>query len=99
MARLKFDGVIEAVHYLPGGKIATVRAYERHGLVWSDHVLLERKELVERLERGKRFMTGERKEYLGNVFETSQKVRLSQGSVVTDGQAAERDNLAGVPIF
>jgi hypothetical protein len=99
MARLKLDGVIEAVRYQPGGKIGIVRAYERRGLVWSDRVLLERKELVERLEAGKRFMTGARQQYLGAVFETDQAVRLAQGSVVTDGQAAGQDSLDGVPIF
>ena len=99
MARRKLDGVIEAVRYQPGGKIEVVRAYERRGAVWTDRLLLGRKELVTRLEQGKRFVTGERKIYLGAVFEARQAVRLVEGSVVTDGQSKEQDSLAGVPIF
>ena len=48
----KFDGVIEAVRY-KSGKIEVVRAYERRGATFSDHVLLDRKELLERLRGGK----------------------------------------------
>ncbi|HEX7540861.1 MAG TPA: hypothetical protein VF352_01905 [Anaerolineales bacterium] len=99
MVRKKLDGVIEAVRYTPGGKIAVVRAYERHGVVWSDHVLLERNELSERLMRGKRFVVGERKIYLGSVFETGTVVHQIEGNIVTEGQTSARDLLAGVPVF
>jgi hypothetical protein len=99
MARKKFDGVIETVRYHPDGKIALVSAYERRGAVWSDHILLERSELIERLKQGKRFVTGRRKQYLGGVFETGPAVRLVQGVLVTDGPAAQHDLLTGVPIF
>jgi len=99
MAQKKLDGVIEAVRYTPGGKIAVVRAYERHGVVWSDHVLLERKELSQRLEQGKRFVVGERKLYLGSVFETGTAVRQMEGNIVTEGQTSGRDLLSGVPVF
>lgn len=99
MARTKFDGVIEAVRYTPGGQITLVRAYERRGAVWSERILLGRNELVGRLKQGKRFVTGQRKEYLGSNFQIGQTVRFMQGSVVTDGQASEQDHLAGVPNF
>ncbi len=99
MARPKFDGVIEAVRYDPDGRIALVSAYERHGAVWSDHVLLGRDELIKRLKGRRRFVTGRRKAYLGGVFETGQKVRLVQGVVTTDGQSSKRDQLTSVPIF
>ena len=99
MARAKIDGVIEAVRYSPGGRIAVVRAYERHGVVWSDHILLERKALVERLKENKRFATGERKVYLGSVFETGLAVQFAGEHIVTDGQTATRDLLFGVPVF
>jgi len=95
----KFDGVVEAVRYHPDGRVAVVSAYERRGAVWSDHVLLERGELIERLKQGKRFVTGRRQEYLGGVFETGPDVRLEQGNLVTDGQSGKRDQLTGVPIF
>jgi hypothetical protein len=99
MARAKSDGVIEAVRYAPGGKIALVRTFERRGAVWSDQVLLERQELIERLKKGKRFVTGQREEYLGNVFETGAAVRYVNEHIVTDSQADGRDQLTGVPIF
>jgi len=47
----KVDGVIEAVRY-KNGQIVIVRAYERRGATFSDHVLLERKTLLERLQKG-----------------------------------------------
>ncbi len=99
MAQKKLDGVIEAVRYTPGGKITVVRAYERHGVVWSDHVLLERKELSERLKQGKRFVVGERKLYLGSIFETGTAVHQMEGNIITEGQTSGRDLLSGVPIF
>ena len=99
MARSNIDGVIEAVRYNSGGILTVARTYERRGAVWSDHVLLERKELVEQLKKGKRFVTGVRKNYLGGVFETGPAVHFTNDHIVTDGQAAARDLLAGVSIF
>jgi hypothetical protein len=99
MARNKLDGIIEAVRYEPDGKIILVRVYERHGAVWSDRILLGRKELAERLKSGSRFAAGRRTEYLGNVFETGPAVRLEQGSILTAGQAVKHDLLSDVPLF
>ena len=99
MARNKLDGVIEAVRYTPGGKIAVVRMYERHGVVWSDHILVDREELSRRLEQGRRLAVGERLLYRGSVFNTGTLVRRVQGSIVTEGQSGARDLLAGVQLF
>ncbi len=99
MAGKKLDGVIEAVRYSPGGKIEVVRAYERHGVVWSDRVLLERHALSDLLRKGKRFVIGERKPYLGSVFITGLAVFQSQDNIVTEGQESTRDLLDGVPVF
>ena len=99
MARIKIDGVIEAVRYTPNGKINMVRSYQRRGAVWSDHVLLSRPELVAQLQNGKRFVTGARKKDLGSVFETGASVNLADDHIFTDGQATVREFLAGVPIF
>ena len=99
MARLKMDGIIEAVRYTANGKINVVRAYERRGAAWSDQILLERKDLVERLNKGKHFVTGQRKPYLGSLFETGPAVRLAGEHVVSDDRPPARDLLAGVPIF
>jgi len=99
MAQKKLDGVIEAVRYNSDGKIAIVRAYERHGVVWSDHVLLDRKGLSDRLIQGKRFVIGERKIHLGSVFTTGAAVRQINGNIVTEGQTGGHDLLAGVLVF
>jgi hypothetical protein len=99
MAQKKWDGVIEAVRYAPEGKIDVVRAYERHGVVWSDHLVLERSALSDRLKRGKRFVVGERKLYLGSVFETGTAVCQMEGHIITEGQTGVCDLLSGVPVF
>jgi len=99
MARNKMDGVLEAVRYDSSGNIIVARAYERRGVVWSDRTLLERKDLIEKLQQGKHFFTGARKTFLGNEFEPVHEVHYSAGHVVTDGNASETDMLAGVSIF
>ena len=97
----QFDGVIEAVRY-KGGKIELVRAYERRGATFSDHVLLNRKTLIGRVEQGKRFVTGQRREFMASTFEVGKPVKLlgreDQQIITTSGQS-ERDELEGVPAF
>jgi hypothetical protein len=97
----KFDGVIEAVRY-KGGKIDAVRAYERRGATFSDHVLLNRKTLIERVEQGKRFVIGQRKEFMASTFEVGKPVKLlgkDDRQIITTGNESERDELEGVPAF
>jgi hypothetical protein len=96
MAKMKFDGVIEAVRYAPDGKIELVRAYERRGSTFSDIILIDRANLVTRLKNGQKFVTGNRKEFLGSTFETTKTVRLS-GDVITTGSDNSRDRLEEVP--
>ena len=99
MARIIIDGVIEAVRYSPDGEISVVRIFQRRGAVWSDYIILARQELVEQLGKGKRFVTGSRKQYLGGVFNTGLAVRWINEHVVTEGKSAQRDLLAGVSVF
>ena len=97
----KFDGVIEAVRY-KSGKIEVVRAYERRGATFSDHVLLDRKTLLERLKHGKHFVTGQRKKYLASTFEVGKPVNLvgTDGrEIVTTAAQVDHDELEGVPAF
>lgn len=98
----KFDVVIEAVRY-KNGKIELVRGYERRGATFSDRILLDRKTLLERLKEGKRFVTGQRREYLASTFEVGKPVKLVSGDsrqvVVTTLPDAEHDDLEGVPSF
>lgn len=97
----KFDGVIEAVRY-KGGRIELVRMYERRGATFSDHVLVDRNSLVERLRQGKRLVTGRRTPLLASTFEVENRVMLSSDhgdSVVTAPGPNGHDRLDGVPIF
>ena len=97
----KFDVVIEAVRY-KNGKIDIVRAYERRGATFSDRILLDRKTLLERLKDGKRFVTGQRRQYLASTFEVGKPVKLTGQDgkqVVTTRPEADHDELEGVPAF
>ena len=97
----QFDGVIEAVRY-KGGKIELVRAYERRGATFSDRVLLNRKMLIVRVEQGKRFVTGQRKEFMASTFEVGKPVKLlgtEDQQIITTGDQSERDELEGVRGF
>lgn len=98
MAKIKFDGMIEAVRYAPDGKIDLVRAYERRGATFSDHILIKRAQLVGRLQKGEKFITGQRKEFMGSTFETAKPVRLT-GDIISTGTASNHDLLEDVPIF
>lgn len=98
---MKFDGVIETVRY-KSGKIDVVRAYERRGATFSDHVLIDRKTLLGRLKNGKRFVTGQRRELWASTFEIGKPVKLigdGDSQVVSTQAQAERDELEGVPAF
>lgn len=97
----KFDGVVDSVRY-KGGQIQVVRAYERRGTTFSDHVLIPRKELIERLKKGKKFMTGRRRELLASTFDVEKPIRLVQHNgyeLISTRPEVIQDDLEGVPIF
>lgn len=97
----KFDGVIEAVRY-KNGKIDVVRAYERRGATFTDLVLIDRRALLERLKKGRRFVTGRRKEFWASTFEVGKPVLLigdDGNQFMTTRPEAQRDELEGVPAF
>ncbi|MCE5209554.1 MAG: hypothetical protein LLG42_14750 [Chloroflexi bacterium] len=107
MANSKYDGVIEAVRYTPDGKVSLARAYERRGPAFSDRILLNRSELIQRLNSGEKFMIGKRLPRLGGMFEVSSKVKLVKSkdniewihTSLSDNNAPERDVLEGAPLF
>jgi len=97
----KFDGVIEAVHY-KNGQIVTVRAYERRGAAFSDRLLIERKDFLELVKNGKKFVTGSRKELLAGTFETGKPVKVVSRDgkdFIATREEADRDELEQVPVF
>lgn len=98
MAKTKFDGLIEAVRYTVDGEIELVRVYERRGAAFSDHILLKRSQLVERLQTGEKFVTGQRQEFLGGTFESAKPIFLT-GNFISTNSANTRDLLEEVPVF
>ena len=95
------DGVIEAVRY-KNGQLVMVRAYERRGSSYSDRVLIERKDLLERLKSGKKYVTGSRKELLASTFESGkplQVVSRNGKEFIATRDGVERDELEQVPVF
>lgn len=97
----KYDGVIEAVRY-KNGQIVVVRAYERRGAAFSDRILIDRKEFLELVKKGKQFVTGSRKELMAGTFEQGKPVKV----VSRDGRdyiatrdGVDHDELEQVPVF
>lgn len=98
----KFDGVIEAVRY-KNGQIVVVRAFERRGAAFSDRVLLDRKEFLERLKKGQKYVIGKRKELLAGTFEVQEKpVRVLEQNgreIISTRSDAAHDELEQAPVF
>jgi len=98
----KFDGVIEAVRY-KNGQIVIVRAFERRGATFSDHILVDRKELLERLKKGQRYLVGKRKELLASTFDLQEKplqiVKQDGKEIIATRPDADHDELEQAPVF
>jgi len=103
MAKVKFDGVVEAVRYKPNGEVDWVRAYERRGPTFGDHVLIDRQSLIQRMKSGKRYFAGQRLPYLASTFEISSPLRLVNAGgkeiLVTNEVQSSQDKLEGVPLI
>ena len=103
MAKAKFDGVVEVVRYKQDGDVDWVRAYVRHGPVFSDHQILDRAALLQQLKAGKKFMSGKRIKSMGASFDVSKALRVLSGGgrevIVTDNPPGSHDDLVGVPII
>jgi hypothetical protein len=97
----KFDGVVEAVRY-KNGQIVVVRAFERRGAAFSDHILMDRKELLERLKDGRKFVTGKRTEFMAGTFEEGkplQVVSRDGKDFISTRDNADADELEQTPVF
>lgn len=101
MAR-KLDGVIEAVHY-KNGQIQLVRAFERRGAAFSDRVLINRKELLDRLKKGQKYLIGKRKQLLAGTFEVQDKpvqvLNQNGKEIISTRPDADHDELEQAPVF
>jgi hypothetical protein len=98
-----YDGVIVAVRYTQQGEIDWVRAFERHGFVFTDRMMMRRDELVKRLKAGKVFKTGVRLIYQGNDFEVKEDIRWIEkngdGVIVAGKASSDHDSLGQLPII
>lgn len=97
----KVDGVIEAVRY-KNGQIQTVRAYERRGATYSDRILIDRRELLERIKSGKKFYIGSRKELLASTFDKGKSVQVVSRNgrdLLATHSGADHDELEQAPVF
>ena len=97
----KFDGVIEAVRY-KNGQIVFARAYERRGATFSDHVLLDRKALLDRIQKGKLFVTGQRQELKASTFKVGKSlmvVKQNGKEWISTHSDASHDEIEEVPVF
>jgi hypothetical protein len=98
----KYDGVIEAVHY-KNGQIDIVRAFERRGAAFTDRIMLNRKEFLERIKKGKKYVVGKRKEFLAGSFDVQEKpvqVLERDGQEILSTRAgADHDELEQAPLF
>ena len=97
----KYDGVIEAVRY-KNGQIVVVRAFERRGAAFSDRLMMDRKELLERLKDGRKFIVGKRKELLAGSFEEGKPVKVVSRDgkdFISTSDQSDRDELEQAPVF
>ncbi len=99
----KVDVVVVAARYAPqGGVLDRVKAYQRRGLVWGDVTLLGREELVQRLRRGLRVVTGRPKDLPGD-FEIIAPVRLASANgteaLVAGGSSPGSGDDLDIPLF
>ncbi len=103
MAKAKFDGVVEAVHYAPDGQVDWVRVYQRRGPTFSDRILLDRPSLIKLLKSGKRYVIGERKILLASTFETSSALKViqkgGQDLIVAGEASTDHDSLGSAPLI
>ncbi len=104
MAKIKFDGVLEAAHFSSDGQLVWVRVYERENAGFTDRIILSRADFIKQLEAGKRYMLGERILNMGGTFNVSKPVHLVNKDgkkliVVGDSNSASQDVLSIVPLI
>ncbi len=101
MAGMKFDGVVEAVHYASNGQVEWVRVYERRGPTFSDRLIYNRPAFIEKLKSGKKYVVGQRIQNVASTFDVLWPIRLvknkTQEYISTADEPVGKDILAGVP--
>lgn len=103
MGKIKYDGVVEAVHYDSEGQVVWVRVYRRRGPTFSDRILLDRNEFIKELKAGRRYYSGKRIPLKASTFELGRPVKLIEQNgkeiLAIGDRQPEGDCLDGVPII
>jgi hypothetical protein len=103
MANNEYDGIVEAVRLDENGKLIIARMYERKGFVYSDHFLIDRNHLIDRLKNGQRLLVGKRLYKMGSAFETGEALQINSQNgeeLIAVGKSASiGDSLTGLPHF
>jgi len=97
----QIDGIIEAVRY-KNGQIVAVRAYERRGVTYSDRVLLDRKTLLERVQKGQQYVVGSREKFRASTFKFGRPVMIikqNEHEFLVTRENTLRDELEEAPLF
>lgn len=99
----KYDLIVEAVHYKPAGEIEWVRAYERRGPAYSDHVIIPRQEFILKLKAGKKACSGQRVPLMAGTFQTALPISIREVNgktiIISEGVQASQDKLVDVPVI
>ena len=99
----KFDGVVVAVHYKSDGEVDWVRTFLRRGAVFSDYIMLDRQTLIEHINSGKKYFTGQRQKYYGARFDLGDPVNVVKKNgkeiLVVGNKQAEQDDLTPVGVI
>jgi hypothetical protein len=95
----KPNAIITAVHYTPGGRIETVRLFERRGATYSDRIHLKREALVEFLKGHKKVFVGQRQVFMASTFDLGKEVKFITPDIITTDTNAQQDTLEDTPIF
>lgn len=103
MAKKKFDAVLEAVRLNEDGQVEIAKIFERRGIIFSDHFLVDRNELIKRIKNGQKIMTGKRQYKMGSVFDTDKEVRVvstkGKDVLALGNESSDRDSLQSIPRF
>jgi hypothetical protein len=103
MAQIKFDYLVEAMHYSPTGELEKIRLYERRGPSFSDRIIINRDELIHYLVAGKKVAAGNRVSLMASTFNQTGEIQISGSKedpvLVMGGEIASKDSLSGIPVY
>jgi len=101
-ARKEIDVVLIAARHEPeSGRLSIAQACERRGTVWGDVQLLGRDSIIERINGGKKVVTGRQADLEGDfeVFD-SVMLNLQKGeNTLYTGTEPTKDDSLGIPFF